>query len=257
MTVAQMNLVRASEPDNPRLDRFVTVTQGPLDLLALFSAWFFLVPSRRLQAGGISPAVEITVRLVFVAVFLGHFVVCVVMAHDRAGYVRRHPFSLLAGIFPPVRFLLSLAILRWVFRRGHVGWFLAIASVIALNLTAAMYLYERGVAGTSIRSPGDALWCAMATVTTVGYGDAAPVSLGGRCMAGLIMALGICILAVVTATISSAFVDQARETAARNAAARGRSAGTDGAGLGEDPTAALAARLDRIEALLARQADQG
>ena len=239
LSVAEMNLDRASEPDNPRLDRFVTRTQTPLDLIALFSAWFFLVPSRRLHDAGISPAVEIGLRIAFVVLFLGHFIICAALAHDARQYARRHPVSLLAGIFPPVRFVLSLAILRWVFRRGHVGWFLGIASVVVANLTAAMYLYERGVAGATITRPGDAVWCAMATVTTVGYGDTTPVTFGGRVMAALIMAVGITILAVLTATISSTFMEQTRDAASR----------TDGT----DP--ALTARLERIEELLARRED--
>ncbi|MFM7063631.1 MAG: potassium channel family protein [Actinomycetes bacterium] len=255
--LAATNLVRSSEPDNPQLDRFVLATQGPLDLIALSTAWFFLIPTSRLVAIGMGEGLAWAVRGVFLVLFLGHFLVCAALARDHVDYVRHHPFGLLAGIFPPLRFLLSLAILRWVFRKGHVGWFLSIAAVVLANLTVAMFFWEDGAKGANITSIGDAVWCAVATVTTTGYGDATPVTSGGRIMAVMIMSLGVLSLAVITATVSSTFMDQART--ARAARQLGMPDGQ-----GEEPAPAqdaddgvvedLVARLARIEALLEQQA---
>ncbi len=251
------NLARSSEPDNPRLDRFVLLTQGPMDLVALLTAWFFLVPTSRLVAIGMDQTAAWAVRAVFLVLFLGHFLVCAALSRHHLDYVRRHPFGLLAGIFPPLRFLFSLAILRWVFRKGHVGWFLSIAGVVLGNLTVAMYFWEDGAKGANITSVGDAFWCAIATVTTTGYGDATPITTGGRIMAVMIMGLGVLSLAVITATVSSTFMEQARVArAARQLGLPDDSPEDDAAadsandGLVED----LVARLGRIEALLEQQA---
>jgi voltage-gated potassium channel len=262
--LAATNLVRSSEVDNPRLDRFVLRTQVPLDLVALFSAWFFLVPTSKLVAIGLNNGTALAIRGAFMVLFLGHFAICTYLAHDRGRYVRKHPFMLLAGIFPPVRFLLSLAVLRWVFHKGHLGWFLSIAGVVLANLTLALFFWEDGAKGANITGIGDAVWCAVATVTTTGYGDSTPVTPGGRTMAVMIMALGILSLAVITATVSSTFMEQAR--LARAARRLGMPEGSDaGDGQGEELSDGsneevvedLMARLSRIEALLEQQVNGG
>ena len=52
----------------------------------------------------------------------------------------------------------------------------------------------------------NSLWWSIVTMTTVGYGDMAPITVPGRILAILIMLSGIILVAIVTATISSTFV---------------------------------------------------
>src|SRR4051794_1795840 len=54
------------------------------------------------------------------------------------------------------------------------------------------------------------MWWSVQTVTSVGYGDVVPRSVGGRLLALLVMINGIAFLTVVIATISAAFVEGAR-----------------------------------------------
>jgi voltage-gated potassium channel len=67
----------------------------------------------------------------------------------------------------------------------------------------------------------DGMWFAVATVTTVGYGDLHADSVEGRIIAMLVMLFGIGFLSVLTATIASRFVktdtgtDEMRKTLAR------------------------------------------
>ena len=58
------------------------------------------------------------------------------------------------------------------------------------------------------RSFVDALWWAIVTVTTVGFGDIAPTSLGGRVIGVVLMFFGIGVLGMFTATIAGVFVEQ-------------------------------------------------
>ena len=53
----------------------------------------------------------------------------------------------------------------------------------------------------------DAFWWSVVTITTVGYGDMVPTTVGGRIVATCMMFLGIGFLGMFTASIASIFVD--------------------------------------------------
>jgi len=55
----------------------------------------------------------------------------------------------------------------------------------------AFYLVEGGVEGSGVHSFWDALWLALVTMTTVGYGDVVPVTPQGRLVAVMVMLVGI------------------------------------------------------------------
>jgi voltage-gated potassium channel len=57
---------------------------------------------------------------------------------------------------------------------------------------------------------GDALWWAMQTVTTVGYGDVVPEHTTGRLIGVILMLQGIALLTVITASVTATLIEQAR-----------------------------------------------
>ena len=81
---------------------------------------------------------------------------------------------------------------------------------MVLGSAAAAYALEDGAGGT-IDSLGDALWWAITTVTTVGYGDMFPVTPAGRGIAAFLMLSGIALFGVLTANIAAFFVEQDQE----------------------------------------------
>lgn len=53
----------------------------------------------------------------------------------------------------------------------------------------------------------DAVWWSIVTMSTVGYGDISPSSVGGRVIAIIVMLLGIGLLGILTASIATIFVE--------------------------------------------------
>ena len=49
---------------------------------------------------------------------------------------------------------------------------------------------------------GDSLWWAVATMTTVGYGDHVPVTLAGRLVAAVVMMAGVAVIGAVAAGVA-------------------------------------------------------
>ncbi|MEU9659520.1 potassium channel family protein [Streptomyces chartreusis] len=84
---------------------------------------------------------------------------------------------------------------------------IAYASLATLLLgfagSLAVYQAERGAPDATMKTFGDALWWAAATLTTVGYGDITPVTTRGRSIAIAMMVGGLALLGAVTGSFSS------------------------------------------------------
>ena len=78
----------------------------------------------------------------------------------------------------------------------------------AVSLAAVMvYLAEYQAADRSIRGLGEALWWAIVTITTVGYGDLTPTQPAGKVIGVGLMFSGMFIIAMLAGVISSTLVD--------------------------------------------------
>jgi voltage-gated potassium channel len=93
--------------------------------------------------------------------------------------------------------------------RHHSLFRVLIAAAATLFLGAwLVLLFEENAKGGNIHDYPDALWWAIVTVTTVGYGDRFPVSEGGRAVAVVLMLVGIGLIGVLTATVASVFIKE-------------------------------------------------
>lgn len=70
----------------------------------------------------------------------------------------------------------------------------------------SLYLVERGQ-NPELASPVDAVWCALVTITTVGFGDITPLTSLGRVVAGFLMVGGMFTLATFAGIVSHSLLD--------------------------------------------------
>ena len=155
------------------------------------------------------------------AIFIADYLIRLALANRRLVFVRQNWLDLLLLALPmlrPLRPLRGMLALRLLgrggakFARGKVVASIA-AAVAAGGAVAALALLdaERSNPDANIRSYGDALWWAMSTITTVGYGDRYPTTTEGRLVAAALMIAGIALLGVVTASLASWFVERVGE----------------------------------------------
>ncbi|MBT1253694.1 two pore domain potassium channel family protein [Rhodococcus erythropolis] len=154
-------------------------------------------------------------------VFAVDYAVHLWLAPARGRWFVRHLLDLAMVVLPmlrPLRLLRLVTLLAIVHRssgqslRGRVVVYATGATALLIGVAAlAMLDAERHAEGAAITSYGTALWWAMETVTTVGYGDMAPVTTTGRLIAGALMIGGIALLGIVTATLASWLVERVAE----------------------------------------------
>ena len=86
--------------------------------------------------------------------------------------------------------------------RYKIGVFLGTLLIIVVLQGALLYYLEHGV-NEQFSSIPRAIYWAIVTLTTVGYGDIAPVTVGGQFIASLLMLLGYGIIAVPTGIVTA------------------------------------------------------
>lgn len=86
--------------------------------------------------------------------------------------------------------------------RAKIAVFITFVIVLCIILGSVMYLIENDKESGFTSIPRSVYW-AIVTLTTVGYGDIAPITALGQFIASLIMILGYGIIAIPTGIISS------------------------------------------------------
>lgn len=86
-----------------------------------------------------------------------------------------------------------------------------VAFILLVLSSTIMYYFENEVQPEKFASIGHSFWWAVATLTTVGYGDVFPITAMGKIMSGIIALIGIGFIALPTGIISSAFIERIQE----------------------------------------------
>jgi len=83
-----------------------------------------------------------------------------------------------------------------------------ITFLLILIASTLMYYLESEVQPEAFPNIIAALWWAIATLTTVGYGDVYPITTMGKFLSGIIALLGIGLVALPTGILSSGFMGE-------------------------------------------------
>jgi voltage-gated potassium channel len=151
--------------------RYMASAAGLIDLMAVLPFWFaFVVPA------------DLRVVLVF----------------------RIVRFLKLARYSPGMRSLLEALNAE---RRALASCFVILIGATLVSATA-MHLVERNVQPDKFGTIPDAMWWAIVTLGTIGYGDVVPVTALGRIIAAATIFAGLIMIALPVGIVATAFADQ-------------------------------------------------
>ncbi len=213
------------ERSEERLKRVERATELPMLALALLMVPLLILPFTT----ELSPQADqwfLIADYVIWAAFTIEFGAKLLVAPRRLAYIRAHPLEAAMVIVPflrPLRglrllMLLRLAVvlglntrlIRTFFLRRGTAFVLACLLVAIVGGGTLTFIAEHNHANGQITSLGDSYWWAMVTMTTVGYGDYAPVTPLGRGVAGFLMVFGIAALSITTASVAALMTRQAQ-----------------------------------------------
>jgi len=100
-------------------------------------------------------------------------------------------------------------IARFVLAKRAKSAFLAsllLALLLLVVCSISVLHFETAASGANIRSAEDAMWWAMSTMTTVGYGDRFPVTSEGRVVAVFLMVAGVGVFGTFSGLVASWFL---------------------------------------------------
>jgi voltage-gated potassium channel len=111
---------------------------------------------------------------------------------------------------PENRQLLKTEILD---NRGSYAALITVILVFLVISTGSIFVifFESQSPDANITTSGDAVWWGVVTITTVGYGDRYPVTLGGRSTAVFVMFAGVGIIGALASILASFLIPPAKE----------------------------------------------
>lgn len=205
-----------------------------LSLVSVFLLFFEILAEHTPQQAYALEIADISIA----SIFLLEFSIRLIRAPNRAVFLRRHWWELLASIpitsdatqilrtfnllrifrlirlLRLIRFLARLKIIldtssRFV-EQTHLIYIAALGGIVIMSGALGFHYMEAG-SNPNVHSLWDSFWWTVVTITTVGYGDIYPVTTGGRILAIFLMLGGIGTFSAVTAVIAAHLVRKREE----------------------------------------------
>lgn len=203
-----------------RLKMWQKRSAWPLIGLSLLYTFVYVYPIYWYPISTDLKSMCLTVEYVCWAVFVADYAVQLRLAEDKKRFFKSEWIALLFVVVPffrPIRAIRGIVFARQASTRprdsmvASIPWIIASIGVLMMIIMGAAVLsVERFAPGANIKTPSDALWWALVTVTTIGYGDRYPVTNEGRLLAAVLIVFGIGLLASLTGYIASWIIKQSR-----------------------------------------------
>lgn len=185
-------------------------THAALDLSALvFLGVFILLWAFPVAPAGVRRALDMVSWVVWAALVMDYFVRLAYVS-PRGAFVRTRKHDLLMVLVPMLRLLRVFLVLRKalasVSTERIAGSIVSLVIIFVFASAFFVWRVEYNAPGATITSFRDAVWWAIVTTTTVGYGDYTPVTTVGRTIAVGVMIVGIGLIGTISATVAAFFV---------------------------------------------------
>jgi voltage-gated potassium channel len=202
----------SESPD--RLERWTDATTRLLGILGIaFIVIYSVLVIPRDHPIPVTAVLLLLLVLIWVA-FLVDIIVRIALAPrgGRLHYIAHHLIDVVAVVVPAFRALYAVRLVQFFGHRrdgttlrANLGVAAAVYAIVFVYFIALSTLFiERDAPHATITTFGEAVWWAVVTIATVGYGDVFPVTILGRFYATLLMAGGIVIVGTVSAIVISA-----------------------------------------------------
>jgi voltage-gated potassium channel len=220
---ARREKVAGAKPSGGRhdlVDRIEEVTRFPMTLLGV--VWLAIAIIVLTTDVNHSAATALVSTLfVLWLLMLMEYLVRLVVTPNTTGYVKRRWIEPVTVVLPAFQgwHVVGIEKMTLIAREAelrveailkHHSLFRVLIAVAGILFIGAwlVLLFEEKARASNIHDYPDALWWAIVTVTTVGYGDRYPITEGGRTVAVILMLVGIGLIGVLTATVASAFIKE-------------------------------------------------
>lgn len=179
-----------------------------------------------------------TIEIVTVAIFTVEYLLRIAVADRGLGYILSFfgivdlvailPFYIASGVdlrgvraFRLLRLFRIFKLVRYseAVRRFHRAFLIAREEVVLFFFAACLLLFVAGVGiyyfensaqPEAYASIFHSLWWAVATLTTVGYGDIYPITVGGKVFTFMVLIIGLGVVAVPAGLVASALGEARR-----------------------------------------------
>ncbi|KLN64376.1 MULTISPECIES: potassium channel family protein [Vibrio] len=196
----------------------------PMSLLSLILSFMALIVISGLLFFPLHPdtrQVLIGLDFIICSIFLLQLSVDLIRATNRMQFLKNHWIDFVASIpmIEPLRYARLFSILRVILvirssrsvlkqllKNKHETTLASILLLMVILLTAGssiMLFIEGHAPNANIRDGGDAMWWALVTISTVGYGDHYPVTNAGRILAAGLIICGVGLFGMISGLVTS------------------------------------------------------